>query len=451
MTAIGAGTIAAMKITVKSLALLVLTLLLAACGGGGSGSSDSSSSSSDNPRLRLANATASSTLVLNAAGVTDDDVTFTTGNVAAGGVSDYQQKKSQSYTVGVSATDGSLIGSTQTLAITTDTDYTLLAYARAGSVATYTLLDEFSTPSSGFTNLSIANAASDAGALDVYLVAPGSSLSGISPVYSTLYSKSTTSGKSQTAGTYDVVVTATGKPADVRQTIPSLALAGGEVVTIALTSTRGGGLVDAAVVRQGGAMTLYPSTKSRVRLVGAFPAGASSNSIVRATIGTASLPAVTAPSVGTYTLVSSGTSTYSVTVDGVAVADLPAATFEYGGDYTILAYGDPAAPQVAVFTDSNLPSSSGAANLRTVNAAVSGGGITLSDDYVPINVDVQYGSASTYSPATASSSSLIEIRSPVAAFPTYTAEDFNIVSSGVYTVFVLGSTTAPVVSFARDR
>jgi len=70
---------------------------------------------------------------------------------------------------------------------------------------------------------------------------------------------------------------------------------------------------------------------------------------------------------------------------------------------------------------------------------------------VPINVDVQYGTASTYSPATASSSSLIEIRSPVAAFPTYTAEDFNIVSSGVYTVFVLGSTATPVVSFARDR
>ena len=64
---------------------------------------------------------------------------------------------------------------------------------------------------------------------------------------------------------------------------------------------------------------------------------------------------------------------------------------------------------------------------------------------------MQYGTASTYSPATASSSSLIEISSPVAAFPTYTAEDFNIVSSGVYTVFVLGSTTAPVVSFARDR
>jgi hypothetical protein len=448
----GAVTIAAMKNTVRSLALLVLALLIAACGSGGGGGGDGDSSSSgDYPRLRLANATASSSLLLNAAGLTDDDVTFTTGEVSAGGVSAYQQKKNQSYTVGVTSTDGSLIGSTQTLSISTDTDYTLLAYARAGSVATYTLFDEYTTPSSGFANLVVANAASDAGTLDVYLVAPGATLSGVAPAYASLYSKATSSGKSQTAGTYDVVVTATGKPADVRLTIPSLTLAGGEVVTIALTSTLGGGLVDGAAVRQGGAMTRYPSTKSRVRLVGAFPARADGNSIVRASIGAASLRTVTAPSVGTYTLVTGNTSTYAVTVDDVAVANLPDATFESGGDYTILAYGDAASPQVAVFADSNLPSSSGAANLRTVNAAVSGGGITLSDDYVPINVDVQYGTASTYSPATASSSSLIEIGSPVAAFPTYTAEDFNIVSSGVYTIFVLGSTAAPVVSFARDR
>ena len=140
-----------------------------------------------------------------------------------------------------------------------------------------------------------------------------------------------------------------------------------------------------------------------------------------------------------------------MTVDGVAVAGLPPATFSNGGDYTILAYGDPASPQATVFTDNNLLSSSDAAYLRTVNAAVSGGGITLSDNYVPINVDVQYGTASTYSPATASYSSLIEITSPVASFPKFTAEDFNIASNGVYTIFVLGTTTAPVVSFARDR
>ncbi|MFO1406118.1 MAG: DUF4397 domain-containing protein [Steroidobacteraceae bacterium] len=441
-----------MKNTMRNAAILATALLLAACGGGGGGGgSDGSGSSSTYPRLRLANATAGSSLVLNAAGLTDTDVTFTSGTVAAGAASAYQQKKTQSYTVGVSATDGSLIGSTQTLAMSADTDYTLLAYARAGSVSTYTLYDDATTPASGFSTLAIANAAGDAGTLDVYLVSPGGALNGLSPAYSTLYGKTTSSGKTLTAGTYDIVVTASGKPADVRLTVPSVALASGEASTLALTSTPGGGLVDGALVRQGGTISTYPTTKARVRLVGAFPAGPSSNSIVRATIGSTALPAVTAPSVGVYTLVTANTSSWSVTVDGVAVADLPAAEFEYGGDYTVLAYGDPASPRVAVFTDSNLPSTSGAAYLRTVNAAVSGGGLTLTDDYVPINVDVQYGTASTYSPATASTSSVVEVSSPVAAFPTYTVSDFNIASSGVYTVFVLGSTSAPVVSFARDR
>ena len=253
-----------MQDTIRTIALAAFSVLLAACGGGGS-SSDSSGSSSSYPKLRLANATASTSLVLNAAGISDDDVTFTTGTVVAGGTSTYQQKENQSYTVGVSSTDGSLIGSTQTLSLSAETDYTLLGYARAGSVGTYTLFDEFSTPSSGFSTLAVANAASDAGTLDVYLVAPGASLGGASPAYATLYSKSTSSGKSQTAGTYDVVVTAVGKPADVRLTVPSLKLAGGEVVTLALTSTQGGGLVDGAVVHQGGSMALYPSTKARVR------------------------------------------------------------------------------------------------------------------------------------------------------------------------------------------
>ena len=98
---------------VSILALASFSTLLAACGGGGS-SGDGRTSTSSYPNLRLANATASSNLVPNAAGITGDDVTFGTGTVAAGGTSSYLQKKNQSYTVGVSASDGPLIGSTRT-------------------------------------------------------------------------------------------------------------------------------------------------------------------------------------------------------------------------------------------------------------------------------------------------------------------------------------------------
>jgi hypothetical protein len=434
-----------------SMPLVVCALAVAGCGSGGGGGGSSSTSKSSYPELRLANATASSSLVLNAAGLSDTAISFSSGTVAAGGASSYHSTKDQSYTIGVSATDGTLVGSTQTLGLSADTSYTLLGFERLGGVNTFVIYDQQATPSSGFASMAVANASGDAGTLDVYLVAPDAGLNAVSPAYSSLYAKSTSSAKSITAGTYDIVVTASGKPNDVRLRMSGITLGSKDMLTLTLTCTLGGGLVDGALVHQGGTLVRYPATNARVRVVGAFAAGASGNTVVSVIVGEVSLPNLTAPSAGAYRLVGGDTSTYSVKVDGGEVAALPAVTFRNGGDYTILAYGTPASPSVAVYADSNQPSSSGAANLRLVNAAVSGGGLTLSDDYVPINVDVQYGSASTYSPATGSTSSLLTITSPVAAFPTYSASDVSIVSSGVYTIFVLGSTASPVVAFAKDR
>lgn len=159
---------------------------------------------------------------------------------------------------------------------------------------------------------------------------------------------------------------------------------------------------------------------------------------------------MTSPSAGSYTLVAGNTSSYDVTIDGVAVARLPAAEFENRGDYTVLAYGSAADPVVTVIEDSNQPSSTGGANMRLVNASVIGG-LTLTSDYVPIVADVAYGTASEYAPATASTAALLQITSPVASFPTWTASDVRITSGGVYTLFVLGVSSAPIVVFAKDR
>jgi hypothetical protein len=431
--------------------LIACALAVAGCGSGGGGGSSTSTSKTSYPELRLANATASSSLVLNAAGLSDTDISFSSGSVEAGGASSYHSTKDQSYTVGVSATDGTLVGSTQTLGLSADTSYTLLGFARLGAVNTFVIYDEQATPSSGFASMTVANVSGDAGTLDVYLVAPNAGLNGVSPAYSSMYAKSTSSAQSITAGTYDIVVTASGKPNDVRLRMSAVTLNSKDMLTLALTCTSGGSLVNGALVHQGGTLTRYPATNARVRVVGAFPASTSGNTVVSVSVGGVSLPNLTAPSASAYNLVGGDTGSYSVKVDGADVAALPAITFHNGGDYTILAYGAPSSPSVAVFTDSNQPSSSGAANLRLVNAAVSGGGLTLSDDYVPINVDVQYGTSSTYSPATGSSSALLTITSPVAAFPTYSASDVSILSSGVYTIFVLGTTASPVIAFAKDR
>ncbi|HYM33749.1 MAG TPA: DUF4397 domain-containing protein, partial [Steroidobacteraceae bacterium] len=403
-----------------------------------------------NAMIRLANGTAASSLTMNGVGVTDTTVTFSSSATASGTVSDYLSVKPQSYTTGIGDVSSVLTASTQSLGLSTGTNYTLLAYARGGAINSFTLVDNQIAPATGFADVVVANAAGDAGSLDVFLVSANASLNGVAPVFTNIAARSTSSGKVISAGTYDIVVTATGRPADVRLSIHGVTLASGDIVTVALTSTLGGGLVDGALVKQGSTMQFNPSTSARVRIVGAFPPNGASNSTVTVTIGNTALGALTAPSVGSYALVNGGTSSYSVSVDGNPVAALPTATFANGGDYTILIAGTPAAPVVTVLADNNQPSNSGAANIRLVNAAVAGT-ITLNDNFVPIDVDVPYGQTSAYNPATPLSTSVLQVTSPVAAFTTYTANNVNIASGGVYTIFVLGNANSAVVSLTKDR
>ena len=431
----------------------VAALLLTAC-------HHNNSSTTSNGGLRLANAT-SAPLELSAAGNTTTE-TVTSASVASGTIGDYASLTAQTYTVGVSTTDASLVGSSQTLGIASGTNYTLLAFGREGAVSTFLLIDNRVAPSTGFASLSVVNASGDAGVLDVYLVAPGTtSLAGLAPTYSGVASKSSTTAQFTIAGTYDIWVTATGRPNDVRDTIPGVTVNSGDILTLALTSALSGGLVDSAIVAQGGGFTqVQANPKARVRLVGAFGPVTVNNTTVNATVSAdvngSSLAPVTAPSVGSYALVAGGGSTYDVTVSvpggsSVPVASLPAQTFASGGDYTILAYGDPSNPSVSVFQDANQPPSSSTAELRLINGAVSEGGLTLNDNFLTIDDSVLYGTASPYGATTAALGSTIQITSPVVNFTTYTATNINILGSSVYTAFVLGTTAQPMVVFAKDR
>jgi hypothetical protein len=430
---------------------MALVVSVFALGGAGCGSDDrdNGANSSTQTRVRLANATSAATLTMNAVGVTDANITFASTPTAPGAASAYATTTAQTYTIGISGVG--LTPSTQSTGLSAEVSYTLLAYARNGAANTFLLTDNVAAQSSGFASLNIANVGPDAGTLDVYLVAPSTSPNGVTPSFNGVAARNFSGAKSLTAGTYDLIVTAGGKPADVRLSLPAVSLASTDIVTLALMPTPGGGLVNGALIKQGGTMEILPTPKSRVRVVGAFPPDTDGNATIAVAVGASSIPNVTAPSVGAYRLVDGGVSAYTVSVNGVAAPSLPAASFANGGDYTILVSGSPAAPQVAVLSDNNQPSSSGYANIRLVNAAVTNGGITLSHNYLPINSDVKYGQASDYAPTSPLSDSLLQITSPVAAFPTYSATNASVLAGGVYTIFALGSTSAPVIVFSKDR
>lgn len=443
-----------MRRLLRSVSILTIVLwFCAACGG--------SSDDDDNfGQVRLINATEVSNLVLNAQGNDDDDYTYSRTAGAPGEASGYADFKTQSYSINVSAQDGSLTASsTGTLSVSEDDHYGVVAYERGDVINLVTLGEEKDQPSSGYAKLTVINAGTDAGTVDVYLVSPGSSLDDRSPVFSALSAAGTSLTQSQTAGTYDLVVTASNKSADVRLRMSSIVLDSQAIVNIILTPTSGGALLDGVFVRQQGSVQLYRNTSARVRLVAGL--ANDENDIngpytVRVTVGADDLGDVVSPSPGTYTMVSGGTTDYSVSVNGTAVSSLPAATFATGGDYTILVY-DSADPKVTVLTDKNQLPTSGA-KIRLVNAALADG-VSLSVNYVPLFSQVAQGRASEYSGISSGSTKLM-LSSPAWSgykLPPERDDDGNvsIASGGVYSYFILGSgtdeTTTLNLTLNRDR
>jgi hypothetical protein len=416
---------------------IITASLLSACGGG-------SSSSSTNGSIRLVNATQVAGLTLT---VTDN---ATISNIGVGAASGYTSLGAASYSVIVSAPNGSLATSTTaSVTITADVQYTVVAYARGGQIKLLTLTDSQTAPTGGFASVTAINAGQDAGTLDVYMVSPGSSITNLTATFSSVAASSTSLTQLVTAGTYDIIVTGYSNPSDLRLTIPSVALTSGEIVSVVLTSTTGGALVDGALVQQGGSVQLQPAVKARVRVAAAF--GDSSNTGVVTTVGGTSIGSITSPSVGAYALVPANSTAYTISVAGTAVGTLPSATFASGGDYTILVYGAlPTTPSVVVLTDSNLLPSTGA-KIRLINMSVSTAGLSLSDNYTPLFSEIPYGTTSAYVGVVAGTS-LLQLTSPSAsAFAAYNTS-VSILSGSVYSLFVLDTHSATIPpSLKKDR
>lgn len=426
---------------------LLLTLFLAGSMGACSSDGGSDSSSTTAPTIRLVNLTSANDLNLTV------DSTGYGGSTASGTGTAYSSLSAATYSIFVSSASGLLSTSaTSSVTLSADTDYSVVAYERGGQIKVLMITETTTDPSTGFALLTVNNADADAGNLDVYIVAPGTDVADLSPTFSVAASNSSLSN-SVTAGTYDIVVTASGRPTDVRLRLPGIQLIGSEVANLVLTPTSGGALVDGALVRRQGSVTFARNPNARVRVVAALPAGTGQNPVVVATVGGTRLGQVTAPSVGSaYGLVPAGATTYEVSIDGTPLPSLPGHTFASGGDYTLLTYGTTAAAaDVNILTDNNrLPANSGS-RIRLVNGGVPTAGLSLTANSISLVAEVVYGDTSAYSPITAGSNQLV-VTSPAISFATYTSTQ-SIVASSVYTLFVLSYTDSTTTKYVltKDR
>lgn len=426
--------------------LLAIGASLSACHGGSSGSAAAVA------YVRLANATRNGNLALalNQNVTINNIMSNLVANVAAGvtpnSASGYVAVTAGTYSSTVTDANG-LSSSTVAVALG-GTFYTVLVSDRDGAIRQNLIVDSQVAPAGGFASFNAQNFSIDAGPLDIYVV-PSSVTIPTNPCqdFCAVNYGSAVSPQLLVAGTYNVIVTASGNPNDVRFTYPSLTMAGGEMLTLALTGTSGGGLVNGVLVQQGGPMQVVPASTARVRVVSAFASGSASTTVGTAAGTPTPLAAITSPSIGRYTLVTTPATGYTVSVGGSPATDTTT-QFAAGGDYTILLYGASSSPPTtAVLTDLNQTLGSDAV-LRVVNAATSG--VSLDYNFFNVGNNIPLGSSSGNVGVSPFNNSTIAITPSTITCPPIDCANVDLISGGIYTYFVLNA-SAPQVFVSKDR
>jgi Domain of unknown function (DUF4397) len=104
------------------------------------------------------------------------------------------------------------------------------------------LIDDNSAPASGQVKVRLIQASPSAGSVDVYLVAPGTDITTVSPTVTSLAYQVATSYQSLTAGSYEVFVTPTGSKAKLLDS-GTLTLTAGQIRTGVILDDPGGGTI----------------------------------------------------------------------------------------------------------------------------------------------------------------------------------------------------------------
>ena len=362
-------------------------------------------------------------------------------------------KGSYTFDVKSSTSGGAAIPVTGTI---TKTDhFSIVTYLTGSSTKTQFLTDEDTHPASGNAKLRVFNAAtSEAASVDVYLTkndctalavtdtAFASAVTGLQATY--------TQVTAAAAGTtWNVCVFGAGDTSTLLLDIAGLTLKDQEIATLILTHTTGGVLLNGAVLDQQGAYTQHANAIARVRVV----ADAAGTVPVSVTLGSTSLAATApSPSVGDYMTVPVGAFSPTITIGAGTASGFTLPAIVAGNDYTLLVTGTAGVPAASLITDVNTPSTSATntVRVRVIN------GLNGTNGAVSATVDgrsvgtATLGMASGYTNILATSGTATVHATTTGQNPVdLVNQSFS--AGNVYTVFVYGDQSAPVLAPVIDR
>jgi hypothetical protein len=386
-----------------------------------------------------------------------DNGTTNTNEITAatyGTLTAYKGVGSGSYTV--EFTRNGVSSSLQSLneKLSSGTHKTYVAYGNSGKFATLEIAEDQDQPDTSYTKVELLDAAPDAGGLDVYLTDPSVNLADSSPTFAGVSGGSIASSGyvTLTSGTYRIRVTAAGSQTDIRlDSVTGITFSSQEILSIVVTGTSGGVLVNAAVIPQQGTQTAVNTPYARVRGAAGIPSGSN----LTATLGgTNLLGAAAANTVSQYALVTAGTQTLNLTLNGT-VLPVSSQTLTAGADYTVLVLnGTSVAGTTAtlVSDDNRLPSTSTYAKIKLVNAmSALGDPLTLNVNYTPVASAIALGSASSSTEVTAGTNTEIDTVDANTSTTLFTNTSATLTGSGVYDLFMFGSAGATVGALRTNR
>jgi hypothetical protein len=432
-----------MRIRLRLYSFLAVLAALVSSGcdsGGGSGRT----------QLRLMNVSPGYTsLDMYANGEDDDTDRQRIAAVAYDAVSDYTQIESGTYNVKFKR--AGLTSTLQTLSgkqLADDTHNTFVAFGSTGHFSALQVSDDVTAPDSGRVKVQLLNVA-EAGTLDVYLTESSVSLDDATPVFDDIASGGIGSVTTIDSGDYRLRVTGGSDVDDLRLDIPSITLDSRQVVSLILSATDGGVLVNALLLPQQGSATKFANTKARVR--GAV--GIANGTQVTLRVGGVTLLSGNAVGVvGAYAQVEAGSVAVGLGVNGVGVT-VPDQTLIAGGEYTLLVWSNAAGTQTTLISDDNrLPGSSGKAKLRLMNGlSALNVPVTLSVNFFPQVEGIALGQASAFTEVDDGTDYQLDVSNTDTAEPLLTKTEVTLQAASVYTLFMSSSGSTISGTLRKDR
>jgi hypothetical protein len=168
------------------------------------------------------------------------DSTSVSSNLAYGTSTGYLSESSGSHQVAIEPSGSTTTLLQQNISLGSGSATTVISSNFSTAIANLVLTDDNSAPTSGDFKLRLVNASPNLGPADVYIVAPGTALTTVSPTLSNLGFGTASSYQSLVAGNYEIEFTTVGQKFAAIDT-GTLTLGSGQVRTfVSLNSPSGG-------------------------------------------------------------------------------------------------------------------------------------------------------------------------------------------------------------------